>query len=86
MGNALDQLTPTDLKHLWPSPLVRKFSEEIVRLSNGKPILDVACGGARNSTLLAYLGGKVLGIDIDLTQVQKGQRHLINHRKRHRFV
>ncbi len=78
MTKTLDDLSPIDLKRLWPSPFVRKFCEDIVRGSSGQPILDVACGGARNSILLAYLGGRVLGIDVDLSRVQTNQRRLIN--------
>lgn len=74
----LDQITQRDLQRLSPSPFVKKYSEQIVEASYGKPILDIACGGARNSILLAYLGGKVVGLDIDLHSAQSGQLHLAN--------
>jgi SAM-dependent methyltransferase len=59
---------------LTPSPLVKKYGKEIVSGAAGLPILDVACGRGRNSAWLSYLGGRVIGIDIDLGGL-KAQRN-----------
>jgi SAM-dependent methyltransferase len=63
-------LSEIELRGLSPSPLVRKFGRELVIEARAQPILDVACGGGRNSALLAQLGGRVIGIDIDLQRVE----------------
>jgi SAM-dependent methyltransferase len=53
------------------SPFVRRYAELIVESAQRKPILDVACGGARNSILLAHLGATIVGLDIDLTRAHQ---------------
>jgi SAM-dependent methyltransferase len=55
---------------LTPSPLVKKYGEEIVSGASDLPILDVACGRGRNSAWLSYLGGRVTAMDIDLTGIE----------------
>jgi SAM-dependent methyltransferase len=55
---------------LTPSPLVKKYGEEIVSGSAGLPILDVACGRGRNSAWLSHLGGRVTAMDIDLNGIK----------------
>lgn len=59
-----------------PSPFLRKYGELLVRAAAGYPILDVACGGGRNSVLLASLGARVIGIDIDLDRSRLDQGRL----------
>jgi 2-polyprenyl-3-methyl-5-hydroxy-6-metoxy-1,4-benzoquinol methylase len=54
---------------LTPSPAVRKFGQEIVSAAGGGTILDVACGRGRNSAWVAYLGGCVTPVDIDLSGI-----------------
>lgn len=60
----------SDLQELGTSPLVRKFGRDIVLAARGRPIIDVACGGGRNSVWISHLGGQVVGIDIDLSRIQ----------------
>jgi len=64
-----EAISQADLRRLSPSPLVRRYGNEVVLAAGGSPILDVACGGGRNSVWLAHLGGRVLGIDIDLRRI-----------------
>jgi SAM-dependent methyltransferase len=63
-------LSEAELRRLSPSASVRKFGSEIVTAAGALPILDVACGGGRNSALLAHLGGRVIAIDIDLRRIE----------------
>ena len=65
----MDKLNGFDLRELAPSPLVKKFGEQVVESAGKYPILDVACGGGRNGALLSHLGGRVVGIDIDLSEI-----------------
>jgi SAM-dependent methyltransferase len=55
---------------LKPSPSVKKFGKEIVLAAEDRPILDVACGGGRNSAWVSYLGGRVIAIDLDLSKIR----------------
>lgn len=64
-------LNQEDLTKLSPSPFVRRFGTKLVAAANGKPILDVACGGGRNAIFLAHLGGHVICIDNDLTRLEE---------------
>jgi len=64
------QISEADVLQLSPSPSVKRFGPELVLLAGQRPILDVACGGGRNSAWLAHLGGHVIGIDIDLRQIE----------------
>jgi 2-polyprenyl-3-methyl-5-hydroxy-6-metoxy-1,4-benzoquinol methylase len=64
-----EQISATDSRRLAPSPSVRRFGREIVCAAGEHAILDVACGGGRNSAWIAYLGGRVIGIDIDLRRI-----------------
>ena len=72
----LKQLGHDELKSLAPSPFLLKFAPAIVRQSRMEPILDVACGGGRNAVLIAYLGARVIGVDIDLQRAQQGLNRL----------
>lgn len=55
---------------LTPSPSIKKFGEAIVSAAMGRPILDVACGGGRNSAWVSHLGGRAIAIDIDLSNIR----------------
>lgn len=72
----MDKLSGLDLRELAPSPLVKRFGEHIVESARRYPILDVACGGGRNGVFLSHLGGRVVGIDIDLSQIERHQRNI----------
>jgi SAM-dependent methyltransferase len=72
----LSQLATEDLRRLSPSPFVRRFGEDVVLAAQGKPILDVACGGCRNAILLAFLGANVIGLDIDLQPAHENFKRL----------
>jgi len=69
MGGSL-KINAADLCSLSVSPRVRKFGREMVLAAEGHPILDVACGGGRNGVWLAHLGGRVVGIDVDLRGIE----------------
>lgn len=73
MGN----LGEANLKILSPSPFVRRFANTLVRSARGNPIVDVACGGARNGILLAHLGANVIGVDIDLKSARLSQSRFV---------
>ena len=67
----------TRISYGWePSPLVRRFAENIAEAASGKPVLDVACGSGRNALALAQLGCKVICVDWDLTALQSQLVHL----------
>lgn len=71
MTRRMDKIRGLDLRDLAPSPLVRRFGQQIVESAGTYPILDVPCGGGRNGVLLSYLGGQVIGIDIDLSKMER---------------
>ena len=52
-----------------PSAALRRWSQTITDGCNG-PILDLACGGGRNSLLLASLGSTVVGVDINFEKLR----------------
>jgi SAM-dependent methyltransferase len=64
----------SELQLLAPSPFVKKYGRQIVDGARGLPILDVACGGGRNAAYLAHLGGRVVCIDIELSELKSRQR------------
>jgi len=70
-NSLMSNLSRDQLRALAPSPYVRRFCESIVRSAGEKPVLDVACGGGRNSILLAYLGAVVIGIDVELGRAKR---------------
>jgi SAM-dependent methyltransferase len=56
------------------SPSVKTFGREIVIGAGGAPILDVPCGTGRNGAWMSYIGGQVIGLDIDLRRIKKVRR------------
>jgi SAM-dependent methyltransferase len=56
------------------SPSVKTFGREIVIGAGGAPILDVPCGTGRNGAWISYIGGQVIGLDIDLRRIKNVRR------------
>ena len=52
---------------------ILKFGVDIVTAARGRPIVDVACGGGRNSAWLSHLGGKVIALDVDLHAIARSR-------------
>ena len=52
---------------------VLKFGVDIVTAAKGRPIVDVACGGGRNSAWLSHLGGNVIALDVDLRVIERAR-------------
>jgi SAM-dependent methyltransferase len=71
----LDEPSESDLLRLSPSSSIKKFGKDIVLAAGERPILDVACGGGRNSAWISHLGGHVTGIDIDLHRIEMECSH-----------
>jgi SAM-dependent methyltransferase len=67
-------ISKEELHNLATSPSVQKFGREIVAGAAGRAILDAPCGAGRNSAWLSYLGGRVIGLDIDLRGITKRRR------------
>lgn len=61
------------IRRLSPSPLVRRFANQIVRNAAHHPILDLGCGRGRHTFLLAWLGADVICLDKDLRNFKEGQ-------------
>ena len=59
---------------LEPSPLVRRFAPKIAAATEGRPILDVACGSGRNAVALSQLGCIVICADRELTSLRASRR------------
>jgi SAM-dependent methyltransferase len=67
-------ISKEELHNLATSPSVQKFGREIVAGAAWRAILDAPCGTGRNSAWLSYLGGRVIGLDIDLRGITKRRR------------
>jgi len=53
------------------SSLVRRFGAKVAGATQGKPILDVACGSGRNAFFLSSLGATVTCMDNELTRLRE---------------
>jgi SAM-dependent methyltransferase len=58
------------MNKLKASSLVSRFGAKVAAASQGKPILDVACGSGRNAFVLAALGTTVICMDKELTRLR----------------
>lgn len=65
-----------------PSKALTEFSEALVRLGQGHPILDVACGYGRNAAHIAAYGVNVVCIDNDPLAL----RHIMTLPDAHRLT
>ena len=61
---------------LSPSRLVRSYAPLVVKGSQGKPIVDVACGSGRNALFLADMGCTVFCLDVTLAPLRREQSRL----------
>jgi SAM-dependent methyltransferase len=71
-----EEVSGSDMLWLAPSRSVKKFGKEIVLAARERPILDVACGGGRNSAWISHLGGRMIGIDVNLRQIEAKRNYL----------
>lgn len=68
-----DLVAKEQLRNLATSPSIRRFGADVVAAAAGLPILDAPCGTGRDSAWLSYIGGKVIGADIDLQSFRTKQ-------------
>lgn len=59
------------MHRLEPSSLVRRFGTKVVSASDGKAVLDVACGSGRNAFFLSSLGASVICMDRELARFRE---------------
>jgi SAM-dependent methyltransferase len=67
----VNRITKEQALHLSASRSVKRFGRDIVTGAAGAPILDAPCGTGRNSAWISYIGGEVIGLDIDLGGIKK---------------
>jgi SAM-dependent methyltransferase len=70
----VNRISNEQSRNLATSPSIKKFGKEIVVGAAGAPILDAPCGAGRNGAWISYIGGQVLGLDIDLRGIKKVRR------------
>jgi SAM-dependent methyltransferase len=78
MSELEEEVRAADLLWLAPSQSVKTFGKEMVLAARGLPILDVACGTGRNSAWISQLGGQVVGVDINLRQIESARDYAKN--------
>lgn len=70
----VNRISKEQSHNLATSPSVKKFGTEMVVGAAGAPILDAPCGGGRNGAWISYIGGQVIGLDVDLRKIKDGRR------------
>jgi SAM-dependent methyltransferase len=62
------------------------FIVDVLSLSDGERVLDLACGFGRHSLELARRGHKVVGVDITETYIAEAARHATKEKLDARFI
>jgi SAM-dependent methyltransferase len=70
----VNRISKEQSHNLATSPSVKKFGPEIVVGAAGAPILDAPCGAGHNCAWISYIGGHVIGLDIDPRAIKKVRR------------